>query len=123
MTRTSHNIGSDANIFATPAEEAWQRSANKHAARRELISLRRTENLAQRVETLSERRTDLTARSLASLRELMRAAYRKVTNIEIEERDVMRGLLEQMEKTGDYTVDELRQDVRRLLRNADGVPV
>ena len=110
------NTGQDTVVFYTHAE----RRANKYAAKRELIKLRRAEVVAVQSETLAERRTDLPPRNIASLRELQRAAFRKVTGIDVEERHVMKQLLEQLERTGDFTVDDLRQEVRRLLRNADG---
>ena len=109
MTVERNSTGENKIVFYTP----WEERMNKNAAHIELYRFRQAESVAARSETLAERRTDLSPREIVSMRELQRMVFRKITGIEFEQRHVMRQWLEEVERTGDYTVDELRQRLRR----------
>ena len=107
--------------FPSPADEAWQRLQNIRAAQFALLKLRQSETLAQLCETLEQRRTDLPQQRIELLRDWQREVYRRASGFEVEERHLMQPLLEDVSRTGDRTIEALRQEVGRFLRNAEGL--
>ena len=121
MPVESRSITGESNPAMSPAQEAWQRLTNKREAQYALNKIQSNEDFAIRSETLVERRTDLSRAHVEFLRDWQREVYFKTTGVAVEERHFMKPMLEAVAMTGDYTIEELRQDVRRLLRNAEGV--
>lgn len=85
-------------------------------AKRKLIALNRAERLAERLRE-TERRDDLSPRLLDAHVTRLREQYRRLTGIEMEDRDMLQPLLEELAETGELAVDQLLSDFGFRLRN------
>ncbi|MCA9073694.1 MAG: hypothetical protein KDA93_01585 [Planctomycetaceae bacterium] len=104
------------------ADDLWQRRTNQRAARQKLIALRRAERIADSFEALWHR-TDLSDARIGYLRRVRREQYCAATEIDIDERQPVSQLLEQIAETGDMTVAEAirmaKQQLVEVVSNSD----
>lgn len=96
--------------------EVWQQRENRREAQRTLAAMKAAERIAASFETLWTR-CELSDARIGYLRGIRSEQYRQLTGIELNERHIVRPLLENLAATGETTVAQLLSDFRGRLRN------